>query len=61
MMIRLGRKPFSMTPAAAAPMLFWRSIGATRGLGHPVAPRRLMTKAQSLTGFYLPGCFEKPN
>jgi NADPH:quinone reductase len=35
-------------------------FGSTRGPGNPVAPRRLMTKAQSLSGFYLPVCFERP-
>jgi NADPH2:quinone reductase len=35
-------------------------FGSTRGPGNPLAPRRLMTKAQSLTGFYLPVVFETP-
>jgi NADPH2:quinone reductase len=35
-------------------------FGSTRGPGHPIAPRRLMTKAQSLAGFYLPVFFERP-
>jgi NADPH:quinone reductase len=29
-------------------------LGSTRGLGEPLAPRRLMTKAQSLSGIYVP-------
>jgi NADPH:quinone reductase len=35
-------------------------FGSTRGPGNPIAPRRLMTEAQSLTGFYLPAFFETP-
>jgi len=35
-------------------------FGSPRGPGNSVAPRRLMTKAQSLTGFYLPVFFERP-
>jgi NADPH:quinone reductase len=35
-------------------------FGSTRGPGEPFAPRRLMTKAQSLTGIYLPVFFQKP-
>ncbi|MFP3756190.1 zinc-binding dehydrogenase [Cupriavidus sp. SIMBA_020] len=33
-------------------------IGSTRGPGEPFAPRRLMAKAQTLTGLYLPTFFE---
>ncbi len=29
-------------------------FGSTRGPGDPFAPRKLMQKSQSLTGFYLP-------
>ena len=41
---------------------FGRAIvfGSTRGPGEPFAPRRLMTKSQSLTGFYLPVFFQQP-
>ena len=35
-------------------------LGSTRGPGNPLAPRRLMTKSQSLTGFYLPVFYERP-
>ena len=35
-------------------------LGSTRGPGQPFAPHRLMTKAQSLTGIYLPVFFERP-
>jgi NADPH:quinone reductase len=35
-------------------------FGSTQGPGNPVPPRRLMTRAQSLTGFYLPVFFEEP-
>jgi NADPH:quinone reductase len=34
-------------------------FGSTRGPGNPIAPRQLMTKAQSLIGFYLPVFFER--
>jgi NADPH:quinone reductase len=29
-------------------------LGSTRGPGEPLAPRRLMTKAQALSGIYVP-------
>jgi NADPH2:quinone reductase len=35
-------------------------IGSTRGPGQPLAPRRLMAKAQSLSGVYLPSFFQRP-
>jgi NADPH2:quinone reductase len=35
-------------------------IGSTRGPGAPLAPRRLMAKAQSLSGLYLPSFFAHP-
>ena len=35
-------------------------IGSTRGPGQPLAPRRLMVKAQSLSGLYLPSFFQRP-
>lgn len=35
-------------------------VGSTRGPGHPFAPRRLMEKAQSLTGIYMPTFFQRP-
>lgn len=35
-------------------------VGSTRGPGEPLAPRRLMAKAQTLTGFYLPTFFQRP-
>jgi NADPH2:quinone reductase len=35
-------------------------FGSTRGPGEPFAPRRLMTKAQSVTGLYMPVFFQKP-
>lgn len=35
-------------------------IGSTRGPGEPFASRRLMGKAQSLTGIYLPTFFQRP-
>jgi NADPH:quinone reductase len=43
--------------------LFGRYIlfGSTRGPGEPFAPRRLMQKSQSLTGFYLPVYLAKPD
>jgi NADPH2:quinone reductase len=34
--------------------------GSTRGSGQPVPPRRLMGKAQSLIGFYLPVFLQRP-
>ena len=34
-------------------------LGSTRGPGEPVAPRRLMTKAQALVGFYLPVFYQR--
>ena len=36
-------------------------LGSTRGPGDPFAPRRLMTAAQSLTGFYLPVFYGRPD
>lgn len=36
-------------------------IGSTRGPGEPLAPRRLMAKAQTLTGVYLPAFFHRPD
>ncbi|MBM9400014.1 zinc-binding dehydrogenase [Gluconacetobacter azotocaptans] len=36
-------------------------IGSTRGPGEPFAPRRLMAKAQSLAGIYLPTFFQRPD
>lgn len=36
-------------------------IGSTRGPGQPLAPRRLMAKAQSLAGVYLPSFFRRPD
>jgi NADPH2:quinone reductase len=35
-------------------------LGSTRGPGEPFAPRRLMTRAQALVGFYLPVFFQRP-
>jgi NADPH2:quinone reductase len=35
-------------------------FGSTRGPGQPFAPRRLMQKSQSLTGFYLPVYLARP-
>ncbi len=35
-------------------------FGSTRGPGKPFEPRRLMSKAQSMTGLYLPSFFQKP-
>jgi NADPH:quinone reductase len=36
-------------------------FGSTRGPGEPVAPRSLMTKAQSIAGIYLPVFMERPD
>jgi NADPH2:quinone reductase len=36
-------------------------FGSTRGPGEPVAPRSLMTKAQSIAGIYLPVFSERPD
>lgn len=35
-------------------------IGSTRGPGQPLAPRRLMAKAQSMAGVYMPSLFQRP-
>jgi NADPH2:quinone reductase len=35
-------------------------FGSTRGPGEPFAPRRLMQKSQTMTGFYLPVFLAKP-
>lgn len=35
-------------------------VGSTRGSGEALAPRRLMAKAQTLTGMYLPMFFQRP-
>jgi NADPH2:quinone reductase len=36
-------------------------VGSTQGPGKPFAPRQLMTKAQTLTGIYLPLFFDHPD
>lgn len=36
-------------------------IGSTQGPGAPLAPRRLMARAQTLTGVYLPTFFQRPD
>jgi NADPH2:quinone reductase len=35
-------------------------LGSSRGPGQPFAPRRLMTRAQALIGFYLPVFYDRP-
>jgi NADPH2:quinone reductase len=35
-------------------------LGSSRGPGEPFAPRRLMTRAQALIGFYLPVFYDRP-
>jgi NADPH:quinone reductase len=34
-------------------------VGSTRGPGEPIAPRRLMAKAHSVVGFYLPTFYQR--
>jgi NADPH2:quinone reductase len=36
-------------------------LGSTRGPGQPFEPRRLMSKSQTMTGFYLPVFFQRPD
>jgi NADPH:quinone reductase len=36
-------------------------VGSTRGPGQALAPRRLMTRAQALIGFYLPVFYDRPD
>ena len=36
-------------------------LGSTRGPGKPFEPRRLMSKSQTMTGFYLPVFFQRPD
>jgi NADPH2:quinone reductase len=36
-------------------------FGSTRGPGQPIAPRRLMQKCQTLTGFYVPVFLSRPD
>ena len=36
-------------------------LGSTRGPGKAFEPRRLMSKSQTMTGFYLPVFFERPD
>ncbi|MEI9999443.1 MAG: zinc-binding dehydrogenase [Verrucomicrobiota bacterium] len=56
----IGGEVFEQNFQCLAP--FGRCIifGSTRGPGKPFEPRRLMTKAQTLTGLYLPFFFQKP-
>lgn len=56
----VGGDIFEKNFECLAPFGRYILYGSTRGPGQPVPPRRLMGKAQTLTGFYLPVFLEKP-
>ena len=57
----VGGTVFEENFEALAPFGRYVVLGSTRGPGEPVAPRRLMTKCQSLVGFYLPVFYQRPD
>jgi NADPH2:quinone reductase len=56
----VGGEIFEKNVDCLAPFGRYVVYGSTRGPGQPVPPRRLMGKAQSLTGFYLPIFLQRP-
>jgi NADPH2:quinone reductase len=56
----IGGDIFEKNFECLAPFGRYIIFGSTRGPGQPFAPRRLMTKAQSMTGLYLPVFLAKP-
>jgi NADPH:quinone reductase len=57
----IGGDIFEKNFDCLAPFGRYIIFGSTRGPGEPFAPRRLMQKSQSLTGFYLPVYLAKPD
>jgi NADPH2:quinone reductase len=57
----IGGDIFEKNFDCLAPFGRYVIFGSTRGPGQPLAPRRLMQKSQSLTGFYLPVYLAKPD
>ena len=56
----IGGEVFDQNFDALAAFGRYVLVGSTRGPGTPFAPRRLMTKSQSLIGFYLPVYYSRP-
>jgi NADPH2:quinone reductase len=56
----IGGEIFEQNFACLAPFGRYIIFGSTRGPGQPFAPRRLMQKAQTMTGLYLPVFLAKP-
>lgn len=56
----VGGEIFEKSFECLAPFGRYVIYGSTRGPGQPVPPRRLVGKAQSLTGFYLPVFLQRP-
>ena len=57
----IGGDIFEKNFECLAPFGRYILFGSTRGPGEPFAPRRLMQKSQSLTGFYLPVYLARPD
>ncbi len=55
----IGGEVFEQNFQALATFGRYILLGSTQGPGQPFAARRLMTKAQTLTGIYLPVFFER--
>jgi NADPH2:quinone reductase len=56
----IGGAIFEQNLECRAPFGRYIIFGSIRGPGKPFEPRRLMSKAQSMTGLYLPFFFQKP-
>lgn len=56
----IGGEIFEQNFECLAPFGRYIIFGSTRGPGKPFEPRRLMSKAQSMTGIYLPVFLAKP-
>jgi NADPH2:quinone reductase len=57
----IGGKVFEENFSCLAAFGRYVLFGSTQGVGDPFEARRLMTKAQSMTGFYLPVFFGRPD
>jgi NADPH2:quinone reductase len=57
----IGGSVFEQNFDALATFGRYLLLGSTRGPGTPMGPRRLMTKSQSLIGFYLPVFYGRPD
>lgn len=57
----IGGEVFEQNFKALATFGRYLLLGSTRGPGDPFAPRRLMTASQTLTGFYLPVFYNRPD